>query len=252
MLGKPFPDKCVRPGRVLTRFGISLASLDAVDDLMEHPSFSESFRRVTKGLPDLERLVSRIHANACKQSDFIKVLDAFSKMASGFNDMTEKAASFSSSSVSTLINQAPDLAPILQEVKSMFFLDEGRIIPAEGASEVCDEATRAVQAIEGQLDSLLARYKKQIGCKEMTFWHSNLGSKEVYHIQVPIKVKVPDTWTKLGGTKSLARYTTRETQPLIREVQEARETKKVAFGEFYGEMMRAFDQQREMWLKAVR
>lgn len=48
--------------------------LDAVQDLLDHPSFEEEFTGVTKGLPDLERIVSRIHAKSCKVKDFLKVL----------------------------------------------------------------------------------------------------------------------------------------------------------------------------------
>lgn len=49
-------------------------SLDAVQDLLDHPSFEEEFADVTKYLPDLERIVSRIHAKNCKVKDFLKVL----------------------------------------------------------------------------------------------------------------------------------------------------------------------------------
>jgi hypothetical protein len=75
--------------------------LDAVEELMNHSSFQTDFKKLAKGefvlsslssivafldtdcdqvlylpgLPDLERLVSRIHAGRCKLSEFIKVLD---------------------------------------------------------------------------------------------------------------------------------------------------------------------------------
>ena len=50
------------------------SSLDAVEDLMSHPTFESEFMEVAKGLPDLERIVSRIHAKNCKTKDFLKVL----------------------------------------------------------------------------------------------------------------------------------------------------------------------------------
>jgi DNA mismatch repair protein MSH6 len=49
-------------------------SLDAVRDLLDHPTFEQEFTEVAKGLPDLERMVSRIHAKNCKVKDFLKVL----------------------------------------------------------------------------------------------------------------------------------------------------------------------------------
>lgn len=48
--------------------------LDAVQDLLEHPTFEKDFTAIAKGLPDLERIVSRIHAKNCKVKDFLKVL----------------------------------------------------------------------------------------------------------------------------------------------------------------------------------
>lgn len=48
------------------------------------------------------------------------------------------------------------------------------------------------------------------------------------------------------------RYTVPSTLSLIKDVQEARETKKIAFQEFYGTLMKAFDEGRETWLKVVR
>ena len=48
--------------------------LDAVEDILNHPSFESQFADVAKGLPDLERIVARIHAKSCKIKDFLKVL----------------------------------------------------------------------------------------------------------------------------------------------------------------------------------
>ena len=48
--------------------------LDAVEDLMDHPTFESDFMQMVKGLPDLERIVSRVHANSCKIKDFLKLL----------------------------------------------------------------------------------------------------------------------------------------------------------------------------------
>jgi DNA mismatch repair protein MSH6 len=50
------------------------ARLDAVQDIMDHPTFEAEFADIAKGLPDLERVVSRIHAKNCKVKDFLAVL----------------------------------------------------------------------------------------------------------------------------------------------------------------------------------
>lgn len=48
--------------------------LDAVQDLIDHVDFEKDFNDVAKGLPDLERIVSRIHAKSCREKDFLAVL----------------------------------------------------------------------------------------------------------------------------------------------------------------------------------
>lgn len=45
-----------------------------MQDILDHPTFEEEFTTIAKGLPDLERIVSRIHAKNCKVKDFLKVL----------------------------------------------------------------------------------------------------------------------------------------------------------------------------------
>jgi DNA mismatch repair protein MSH6 len=48
--------------------------LDAVQDIINHPTFEATFMSIAKGLPDLERVVARVHAKNCRIKDFIKVL----------------------------------------------------------------------------------------------------------------------------------------------------------------------------------
>lgn len=45
-----------------------------MQDLIDHQTFEAEFAELAKGMPDLERIVSRIHAKNCKMKDFLKVL----------------------------------------------------------------------------------------------------------------------------------------------------------------------------------
>lgn len=102
-----------------------LSRLDAVGDLMDDLTFPEAFRKVARNLPDLERLVSRIHAGHCKQADFLKVVDGFCRIAKGFIKMAEKAENFRSRSVANLLASAPDLLPLVQHVQAMYVEENG-------------------------------------------------------------------------------------------------------------------------------
>lgn len=48
--------------------------LDAVEDILNHPTYEATFTELAKGIPDLERIVSRVHAKSCKIKDFLKLL----------------------------------------------------------------------------------------------------------------------------------------------------------------------------------
>lgn len=52
------------------------ARLDAVDALNADSSITSNFTSSLSKLPDLERLISRVHAGRCKAQDFLKVLES--------------------------------------------------------------------------------------------------------------------------------------------------------------------------------
>jgi DNA mismatch repair protein MSH6 len=51
------------------------ARLDVVESVMQHDELQDAFTELAKKLPDMERLVSRVHAGTCKVSDFTKLLE---------------------------------------------------------------------------------------------------------------------------------------------------------------------------------
>ncbi|WVQ80465.1 hypothetical protein IAT38_002570 [Cryptococcus sp. DSM 104549] len=232
--------------------------LDAVDDLMTHPRFAGDFTQLCKNLPDLERLISRIHAGSVKQSDFLKVVGAFTKLQKGLDALTDMSSSFDSTSVRGLLRTAPDLAPMVKHIRGMYteLSDEKSVSiePTAGADEDCDEADAEVERIEAELAEILeeARATVKVKEKDISYWHSAQGGKEIYQIQLPAGVKTPAKWTKQSGTKNVSRYYTPETIPVIRQLQEARETQTAAKKNFFKHLLAEFSKDREAWLKAVR
>lgn len=53
---------------------------DAVEELMAYVDVQEMIATNFKTLPDLERLISRIHAGSCKVKEFLVVLEAFKSL----------------------------------------------------------------------------------------------------------------------------------------------------------------------------
>jgi DNA mismatch repair protein MSH6 len=67
------------------------ARLDATDTLNSQPEIRDHFLSTFNRLPDLERLLSRIHAGRCKVTNFVRTLEAFQVILKGINQIKETA-----------------------------------------------------------------------------------------------------------------------------------------------------------------
>ncbi|KAG1747375.1 DNA mismatch repair protein Msh6 [Suillus lakei] len=231
------------------------ARLDAVEDLISHATFEQEFTELAKGLPDLERIVSRIHANNCKVKDFVKVLAAFKKLSRGLAKLADSSESFDSKTILGLLRSAPDLTPNLKNVELRFTVDKGtdELLPVAGKDEVYDEVMREIEELEKTLDTQLKKFEKKLG-RNLTWWHSAQGNKEIYLVQTKAneKEEVPHDWVKSSGTKAATRWIVPSLQPTIRSLKEARENRSAAVKSFKGRLYAEFDTDRGTWLRAVR
>ena len=115
---------------------------------MGNPDFENAFTTLVKGLPDLERIVSRIHAKNCKTKDFLRVLSvsnvinvlaitlrqsqSFKRLSKGFETLSEASSKFKSKTILGLLRTAPDLIPNVKNVEARFVKGEkGRYLVVE-------------------------------------------------------------------------------------------------------------------------
>ncbi|KAI0087410.1 DNA mismatch repair protein Msh6 [Irpex rosettiformis] len=257
--------RCITPaGKRLFRIWLCMplreisdinARLDAVDDLIDHPTFEAEFTDVAKGLPDLERIVSRVHAKNCRVKDFLKVLESFKKLSKGLASLANTAESFKSKSIPGLLRSAPDLLPHLKHVKSMFKLSEDNgddFVPDEGKDEDYDNIEAEITTLEKQLNKDLRSLEKEVGC-DLTYWHSAQGTKEIYLVQTKASQKnIPKRWRKSGGTKAFARYEVPELAAKVRNLKEARELRNTAMKNFRSRVYAEFDTDRSVYLRAIK
>ncbi|KAI9069848.1 DNA mismatch repair protein Msh6 [Trametes sanguinea] len=258
--------RCITPsGKRLFRIWLCMplrevadinARLDAVQDLLEHSTFEAEFTAIAKGLPDLERIVSRIHAKNCKVKDFLKVLTAFKNLSKGLAALAETADSFASKSIPGLLRSAPDLSPNLKHIRAMFKPPEqgsDELVPEDGKDEVYDNIMQEINELEEKLDDELKKLRRQTGL-DLSYWHSAQGTKEIYLVQLQGKQrdKAPKGWTLSGSTKAAKRYVVPELQGTIRKLKEARENRNTAIKEFKNRLYAEFDQDRSVWLRAIR
>lgn len=238
---------------------------------MRDPNFGTTFAALVKGLPDLERLISRAHAGAVKQKAFTEIMHAFDRIQREFERLVEVASSFPSGSVLKLIRSAPDLSPLLSHMNGLYKVrrDEKtmEILPKRGADEDCDAADDEVKRIEDGLDELLEEYQQQLKSaalhnfaspadtsrtRDVSWWHSAQGGKEIYQLQIPARTKVPGSWTKSSSVKAYDRYYTPRTKDIVHELLEARETQTLSKKAFFSRLLSEFDKDRSDWLSAVK
>ncbi|KAF5310782.1 hypothetical protein D9619_007990 [Psilocybe cf. subviscida] len=260
--------RCITPfGKRLFRIWLCMplkdasdinARLDAVEDILNHPTFEATFASVAKGIPDLERIVSRIHAKTCKVKDFLKVLKAFEQLSKGMVKLADEAEDFKSKTIAGLLRGAPDLMPNLRNVQSMFqpTSDEkvDELVPRDGKDERYDEIQEEIRDLEKSLKGELKKFEKQLGI-DLGYWHSAVGNKEIYLVETASSVKkdkIPGDWTKSGGTKAKNRYVVGSLQKRVRQLKEAQENRTAAIKAFKFRLFTEFDTDRGLWLRAVR
>lgn len=228
------------------------ARLDAVDSLMADAGVRDSFTSSLTKMPDLERLISRIHAGACKAQDFVRVLEGFEQIDYTMSLLAETGSG--EGVLGQLITAMPDLGTALAKWKTAFdrpkAKDKGLLIPEPGVEEEFDASQQRIEDILAELQNFLKQARRDLGSTAIVYRDNG---KEIYQLEVPTKVKgVPDDWDQMSATKAVKRYYTPELRVLIRELQEAQETHGQIVRGVAGRFYARFDEDYPIWLAAVK
>ena len=228
------------------------ARLDAVEALNADATVRDRFTSQLTKLPDLERLISRIHAGSCKALDFARVLDGFEQIEYTMSLL----AKFGSGDgvIGQLISSMPDLKTALEQWKDAFdrskAKEDGILIPERGVEEDFDSSQDHIESILAELEKLLQRTRKDLGSSSIVYRDNG---KEIYQMEVPTKVKgVPKNWDQMSATQKVKRYYSPELRSLVRQLQEAQETHGQIVKEVAGRFYARFDGDYKLWLSAVR
>ncbi|CZT09518.1 probable DNA mismatch repair protein [Rhynchosporium graminicola] len=227
--------------------------LDAVDMLNKDRSLSDQFVASMTRMPDLERLISRIHAGSCRPDDFVRVIDGFEQIE--YTMSLLQAFRGGDGIVDRLIAAMPDLTEPLKFWKTAFDHVKAKesklLVPERGVEEVFDNSQDNIEDIESQLEELLKRTRKDLGGNTAKINFKAIG-KEIYQIEVPEKIKVPKDWNMMSSASGLKRYYFPELKTLIRQLQEAQETHGQIVKQVAGRLYARFDEDYNLWLPAVK
>ena len=228
------------------------ARLDAVDSMNADTTVRDRFTSQLSKLPDLERMISRIHAGSCKPQDFVRVLDGFEQI--DYTMSLVRDAGSGDGIIGQLIAGMPDMKGILHGWKDAFDHDKakehGLLIPERGVECDFDASQDTIVEIKVQLDNLLKKTRKELGSSSIVFRDNG---KEIYQLEVPVKVKgVPKRWDQMSATQTVKRYYNDELRALIRNLQEAQETHGQIVKDVSSRFFARFDQHYSTWLAAIR
>lgn len=232
------------------------ARLDAVDSLNADTKVRDRFTSQMAKMPDLERLISRVHAGTCKVQDFVKVLEGFEQIdhtMSLLRDGSGKAVD-SEGVIGQLITAMPELESRLKYWMDAFdrsqAKESGLLIPERGFEEDFDNSDDTIKEIEAEFEALLRTQRKKLGSNAICYRDNG---KEIKQLEVPVKVKdIPKNWDQMSATKQVKRYYFPELRQLVRKLQEAQERHSQIVKEVAGRFFARFDENYEIWLAAVK
>lgn len=228
------------------------ARLDAVESLNADGTIRDQFTSSLTKLPDLERMISRIHAGSCKAQDFVRVLDGFEQIE--YTMSLLQVVDSREGLIGQLIKAMPDLQSVLEPWKTAFdhakAKDDGLLIPEPGVEEDFDASQDRIEQIMASLQELLKKVRKDLGSSTIVYRDNG---KEIFQLEVPIKVKgIPKHWDQMSATQKCKRYYSPEVRTLVRKLQEARETHGQIVKEVSARFFMRFDEEYATWLAAIR
>lgn len=225
--------------------------LDSVDQLLEDIDLRSTIELTLSKLPDLERLLSRVHAGQLKLKDFTRVIEGFEDIASlykilGSHDDLKGVLGRLVSSFPSEIAQC--LAKWTDAFDRVRAREQGLLILSSGVEEDYDESKSNIKRLEDELNTTLRAYRREF--KTQSIEYKDFG-KELYTIEMPISVKVPSSWKQMGASKKTKRWWSPEVEALSKEIARARELHKILEDSLKIRMFAKFDKDYAVWNSAI-
>lgn len=229
------------------------ARYDAVDFLMNNePELRVDLESNFNKLPDLERLIARVHSKTLRFKDFLKVIEGFETISKIFKTL-ENHSLEGSGTLERILKIDPELHNIIASWDDAFDRQEALnniVVPAEGVDAEFDESMRIIKSLEVRLDEHLKTYKKQYKSHEICYRDSG---KELYLIEMPVKIKsIPKDWQQMAATSKVKRYWSPEVKILVRELMEQKETHKTVCENLISRMYERFDVNYSAWVSVIK
>ncbi|XP_056424046.1 DNA mismatch repair protein Msh6 isoform X2 [Hyla sarda] len=260
--------------------------LNAVEDLMAIPGKVSEVGELLKKLPDLERLLSKIHSigsplksqnhpdsravmyeettySKKKIADFLSALEGFRVMREVIMIMEDVVDDFKSNILKQVVSLKdknpkglfPDLSAELKRWDTSFDHEKakktGVITPKAGFDPDYDEALRDIKTEEQNLNNYLEKQRKRLGCKNMVYWGT---AKNRYQMEIPESVigrNLPEEYELKSTKKGFKRYWTKAIESMFSDLVNAEERRDAALKDCMRRLFYNFDKNYKDWQTAV-
>lgn len=260
--------------------------LNALEDLMSAPAQATEVTELLKKLPDLERLLSKIHSigtplkgqdhpdsravlyeetvySKRKIADFLSALEGFKSMQEIVSVMESVSAEFKSKLLRQVVilktsseeGLFPDLKPELKRWDTAFDHQKARttgvITPKAGFDPEYDQALSGIKDCERNLQDYLDRQKKRLGCRNLSYWGTG---RNRYQMEVPDSVSernIPEEFEVRSTKKGWKRYSTKEIERMFSELQSYEDKRDAALKDCMRRLFYNFDKNYRDWQTAV-
>ncbi|XP_075391847.1 DNA mismatch repair protein Msh6 [Tenrec ecaudatus] len=260
--------------------------LDAIEDLMVVPDKISEVVDLLKKLPDLERLLSKIHNvgsplklqnhpesraimyeettySKKKIIDFLSALEGFKVMCKIIEIMEEVVDGFKSQLLKQVITlqtkhpegRFPDLTTELNRWDTAFDHERARktglITPKAGFDSDYDQALADIRENEQSLLEYLEKQRSRIGCRTIVYW--GIGRNR-YQLEIPESFanrNLPEEYELKSTKKGCKRYWTKTIEKKLANLMNAEERRDVSLKDCMRRLFYNFDKNYKNWQSAV-
>ncbi|CAI4058128.1 mismatch repair ATPase MSH6 SKDI_04G3240 [Saccharomyces kudriavzevii IFO 1802] len=227
--------------------------LDSIDSLLQDITLREDLESTFSKLPDLERMLARIHSRTIKVRDFEKVITALEtivQLQSSLqnNNLKGDVSQYISSFPEELVEGVENWTNAFERQRA---INENVIVPQRGFDVEFDKSLDKIQELEGELMKILVRYRKEFKCSNIQYKDSG---KEIYTIEIPVSVtaRVPSNWVQMAANKTYKRYYSDEVRTLARSMAEAKELHKTLEEDLKNRLCQKFDAHyNSIWMPTI-
>uniref|UniRef100_UPI00358F3314 DNA mismatch repair protein Msh6 isoform X3 n=1 Tax=Myxine glutinosa TaxID=7769 RepID=UPI00358F3314 len=261
--------------------------LDALEDLMAISEQVTKVKELLRKLPDLERLLSKIHSiglrprggssdpdsraifyeekeySRRKIADFLATIDGFQTAQQAVYTLKDCLSGFRSRLLRRVAAVAgeesdglfPELTDDLKYWNSAFDHTKARcrgdIEPKPGFDPEYDQAMADVKDITQKLMDYLERQGKHIGCRKLHYWGTG---RNRFQLEVPdgtLLGPVPDEYQLKSTKKGCKRYWTPKIERLLGKLTAAEERRTALQNDCMRRLFSHFDSSYQRWIAAV-